>query len=189
MATLAKALGYKPLFGGTGFWAAHFAEAATQSFVADEFVNLSSGKCQRIVAVSNNLGANDLIAGRAVHAASGTTNKDVTVMVATSNLAFELPCSTDDTAATTAITNLGTKFELRHLATAGVYAYNTNATTNTKVIPVGFVADPKRFTNVIGHPLDTVTTPGTFPWIWPTTGESAGTAWCTTIAAQRQLAQ
>lgn len=171
MATLAKALRYKPVNGASAF-VGTFGEAASQSFVKDEFVKLSSGLVARIVATSTELASGDKILGRALEAASGTTSDPVQVLLATNGILYELPASADTSTQATAVAQLGTSYGLIHLATAGIYAYNVSETTDVKVVPI-------EFPSLLGST--------TVPYPASGAGETSGTAMCAVLPAARAL--
>jgi len=115
-----------------------FYEAATQSFVAGAPVNLASGKVQLVVAAGNNLGANDDLLGIALEPATGVTGlagaeaDKIGVYVFTRPIVLRLPVYHGTPAsAITAISQIGTAYELRWDATQGL-CVAIDATTNTK---------------------------------------------------------
>lgn len=131
MATLQKAIRWRKA-GGGNFQVEIYPEAATGVFKFGEFVNLSSGKVQRITTTATgNITSTDGVLGVALKNASGTTDDDVPVLIADENVEFRLPV-THATPATgvTAITNIGTGYCLSHLSTGGWYAYEISQTSN-----------------------------------------------------------
>jgi hypothetical protein len=105
----------------------------------------------------------DVIGGPAATPATGTTNTPIAFFVLDDAFWVGLPClGAAGAGAATADTQIGTKYELYHTATAGVYGYDTTETTDLKVIPQEFVVN--------GHMAK---------------GDTRGHALCKFIAAQR----
>lgn len=125
-----------------------FPEAAAQSFKAGDFVNLSSGKVQLAVAASGTYASADLnnanILGMVTHDATGVTDSDVTVVLASDDTLFCLPVLHNTPAsAVTAITQVGTVYDIAHYTLGGVTAWGvTLDDTADPCVEVVDIIDP-----------------------------------------------
>jgi len=107
---------------------AHYPEAASQTFKAGDLVTLSSGKVAVAVAASTTYASADLEAGTvlgiALADATGVTGTAVPVAIANSRLLIPLlvlhgtPAS-----AVTAVTQVGTAYDIAHYTINGVTAW------------------------------------------------------------------
>lgn len=158
---------------GTALSVVYVPEAASQSFKAGDFVNLSSGKAQAIVAAGNNLGSGDKIFGRAMQDATGTTDNIIQVLLVTPDTEFLLPIYHGTVAsAVAAAGQLGTAYELRNDSSLG-YCVAIDATSNTKVAVTNFYEPALASSSG---------TRRTF------SGETNGLIWVSVLAAQKQVA-
>ncbi len=174
--TLANVIGTGGVESPWGKMGMIFPEGSSQTFQQNWLVDLGSG----LVAVAGNgqganFAAGDFVLGRPQRAATGTARTAIAVEIATDLTFFDLPVyGSGGTNLTLAEGQLGTKYEL-YRNSSDVFYVDLDQTTNTKVIVVGFVNDPK------------ATVPGSQGAAYNVTGETAGHVWAKVIAAQRQL--
>lgn len=171
MATLANARRDERLPSNAP-WIGSFPEAASQTYAQNGFVYLVSGKITVCAAAGADVASGVPILGRAMLAASGTTDAMREVLIASNGQLFELPATNDNATVATAVAHIGTAYELRSITTTGVWAYNTGGTSDTKVVPLKFQS--QRSATTIPYPAQEA-------------GETSGTAMCAVIAAQRQF--
>jgi hypothetical protein len=111
-----------------------FPEAATQSFKEKDFVYRVSGKVTICAAAGNDVG-NITILGRAMGPATGVTDTEIPIEIATdqSEFLFTMYHGTP-ASAVTAVTDPGTTLPLRHIA-AGHWGVNKqNDGTNDRIL-------------------------------------------------------
>ena len=155
-----------------------FAEAASQTFIAGDFVGVdSNGRAQQLVAAGSSLGATsgaitNRVLGRATDPASGTTGRLIDVCLAEGKTYFKLPIYSATPGNSVANTNLlGKQYGIRHVAATGAfpayYAVNVDDPTNVKCKIVDFVLeDMSTFqTNPPAIPTAASTTPQT-AYVW-----------------------
>ena len=149
---------------------AHYPEAASQTFKAGDLVTLSSGKVAVAVAASTTYASADLeggtVLGIALADATGVTDTAVPVAIANSRLLIPLlvlhgtPAS-----AVTAVTQVGTAYDIAHYTINGVTTW-------------GYTIDDTSASNIVIHNLDP-----NYP-----VGEQYGVAYGIVPAAKRAIA-
>jgi hypothetical protein len=108
-------------------------EAATQTFKAGDFVDLSSGKVALSVAAGNTLGANDDPMGIALQDATGTTDTKILIYKIHPGFRIILPVYHGTPAsAVTAIADIGSSFGIRN-HTGSIWCVALDETSATKV--------------------------------------------------------
>jgi hypothetical protein len=141
---------------------ATYPEAASQSFKRGDFVYLASGKVTEAVAPGSDLiDSGNLAIGIAAADASGITDADCEVILLTEDLEICLPVThATPASAITAITQVGTSYELENVTSKG---YAVTEGTSNPVVKVVAISEQ--------YPV----------------GEQYGWVWVKFIAAERAL--
>lgn len=157
-------------------------EAASQTFVHGDFLILdSNGRAQVAVAAGSRVGASssgattNRIVGQAMHAASGTTGRQVQFVKAKPGTRFLMPVHHATAASAVPNTNqVGKVYELIHVnADIDYWAVSLDNTTNVKVKVVEMFPDDHTGWDGRGYPTAASTTQYGRVWVEFIDNESA----------------